>query len=613
MSDIGKATQDLQENVDRADVWVNGGVGAHYESKDGSRVPSIQTLTAKGEVNISEAKKSEENALKSAIRAEEAAYLSQKNSNIYDSVEEGLADTSVGDIFQVADSNYNYIYKKGEDGREILITKSPNMGYFDYFEKDVQEKIDAVDKTSYDDDDKSILKVVDTIGNIVAYIDIEGGLFLPHLDNMSIQETISNKITSDNIFTLQDVIGNIVAYVSKEGELFLPLLKNGVSVQKSLIELEKRVGNDQIFQGAKFYDFSNDYGSRNNILNLFSDDVMKWLSINKSSFPPAYGIYESPLRENTGEWLGKVNVDSKHIEVITPYNPRNRVVHPYILEFTNSWRGYRYILGLTGYYNTNENEENPFLMASNDLENWDLISDVLAERPDVESGHNSDIFLAHDPKNGHLLVCWRQSIRGVVADDGSTYTEDSVWYKTTSDGVNFSEAKLMTGRYKRTEDINLSPTIIYDDKSDTWNMYNVGTVRNEAGSNVYGIWHRQSKYLDGEWVVLSKQVINSQIIKPWHMEVKWVGDRLVALVQDNTKDKKQLYFGIADKGDLNGFIFSDNPVLNDTSDGVYKASFSPVFEDEKVGFIVAWTGDHSVGIPDEKWKLFINKTNFEKL
>ena len=304
------------------------------------------------------------------------------------------------------------------------------------------------------------------------------------------------------------------------------------------------------------------------------------------------------------QWINSLTVDEPAPTPInTAYRDNDGVVHPYLCEFYNGFRGYRYILGITGYYNTNENEENPFVFGSNDLVSFELLDGFqqpLVYRPDVPSGHNSDIFFTYDPRTGELICCWRQSIRN-SGPDGQT-TMDSLWCRKTLDGYVWGEPENVFPETPRSDDIILSPSILFDPVTFTWHMYEVKTRY---------IQHRTSQSLHGPWTEPTRIAVPSGVT-PWHLDVRWCGDKQVMLIHDNGNGTgpDNLYFGVSE-GDFLTWHIGTTPVVQNVTLGMYKATFVPVFNEAgQMAMDIIWTGDAGPGVPDMKWRLLVNRTNF---
>lgn len=408
---------------------------------------------------------------------------------------------------------------------------------------------------------------------------------------MQAQNAIINAVVSeDGLFSFCDKDGYIIAKMLPDGDI--------QSAKFGLLS--------EALENANSPPHS-DFGSLRVPSDSLTQATLTALSCSDGFGVPApFGVLPT-IRNFGSAWLGNVTTtENEPIDIRTPYDPNNGVVHPYLLEFYNGWNGWRYVLGLTGYTNTNENQENPFICASNDLLNWTLITPILAERPAVPSGHNSDIALVYEPRTKELICLWRQSIRLDGPGSPSNRVEDSIWIRKTRDGKTWTDAELSFGPYPRTVEIATSPTVVFDPVNYVFHMYMGGAVGNR-----YALRHFKSSSITGPWEKVNDIVMPSGI-QLWHCEVKFVGNRLVALIQDNTTNAKNLFFGISEVGSFDSFTFNESPVINSFTYGMYKASFLPEFDENTgtVAFQIAWTGDNTPSIVADRWKLFINRTNF---
>lgn len=434
---------------------------------------------------------------------------------------------------------------------------------------------------------KDALQVTDEADELLVRIERSGLLSLAGL-TQPLQQTLFN-LVGDDLLRCWDDDGNIYFRIDKDAEVYL------VGMTRSLQEMLRGV-----MTSSPTY-----AGALRGPMDAFNDASARLLaSSGHDGVPPMY--CQLPTHRNLGvAWLGNVQtVENESVPVITPYNPRNGVVHPYIVEFFNGWKGYRYMLGLTGYTATNENEENPFLVAGNDLRSWDLVTPVIVERPDVPSGHNSDIALAYDPRTRELIVVYRQSIRLDGAGSTSSRIEDSLWCRRTRNLEEWTDPVRIFGPNPRSVEIVLSPTFVFDPTACKWHMYCVSS----SGSQ-YVLRHYVAQSIEGPWWH-EGEVRMPTGITAWHCDVRWVGDRLVALMHDNTAGN--LYFGIATPGSWIDFKFNPTPVIAGPVMGIYKATFLPVFDDTagQIAFDIAWTSNNSPPGTDQDWQLFINRTNF---
>lgn len=317
---------------------------------------------------------------------------------------------------------------------------------------------------------------------------------------------------------------------------------------------------------------------------------------------PINSLYQQNYTMNSS-WLNtvKFNKPTNKTVINTPYRNNDGVCHPHIIEFYNGFRGYRYLMLLTPYYNTKEEFENPCVYGSNDLVSFELLDGFqqpLADRPTHEFGtaHNSDNVFTHDPRTGELIVVWRETWRnwnneGEVAD---------AWVmRKTKDGYTWTEKEYLFGPYKKSTGMyTASPAILYDPKQDLWHVY-IGTGA--------GIQHYVKKLLTHTgWELPSNITVPSEF-KPWHVDVRYVGNKIVALVHDNTNG--QFRFGVS--SDFVNFDWASASNYTESGLDMYKATFLPEFSSSnQLAFNVIYSTRYDNADIAKRWELYVTKTNF---
>lgn len=118
---------------------------------------------------------------------------------------------------------------------------------------------------------------------------------------------------------------------------------------------------------------------------------------------------------------------------IPTYDGSGVVVHPDVVDTgVAGWNGYRYWMAFTPYPNTNDDYENPSVVASNDKETWvvpDGLTNPIVPFPGGELFNNDcDMVLV-----GSTMYLFYQEASNLVSD-----TE--IYYKTSSDGITWSAA-----------------------------------------------------------------------------------------------------------------------------------------------------------------------------
>lgn len=406
----------------------------------------------------------------------------------------------------------------------------------------MDQAIEAIDKRLPLTDGSDTHAFVDTDGGVVGRFDKFAQLHLVGLEG-SVQSVIRREGESDDIVELLDADGGILLRLNANCDLFLPGLGEK-SVQEAIAE-KSNVQADV-----------STYGAVRTPRDSFAREVTAILANRQGSQPSAPPPLNSLPQEYSlrSSWINSLTTtEPAPTPINTTYRDNDGVVHPYLCEFYNGFRGYRYIFELTGYYDTTETEENPFVYGSNDLVSFELLDGFkqpLADRPDVPSGHNSDIF----PPT------------------------------------------------RRGEDTLLSPSILFDPSTFTWHLYEVKTRY---------IQHRTAQSLHGPWTEPVRISVPAGVT-PWHLDVRWCGDKQVMLIHDNGNGTgpDNLYFGVSE-GDFLTWHIGTTPVVQNVTLGMYKATYVPVFNEAgQMAMDIIWTGDAGSGVPDMKWRLLVNRTNF---
>jgi hypothetical protein len=156
---------------------------------------------------------------------------------------------------------------------------------------------------------------------------------------------------------------------------------------------------------------------------------------------------------------------------ITPYGD-NQMTHPKVLYFPSSWNGFKYWMAYTPLPYYDETKENPCLVVSNDMINWQLVNENLhtgiVDIPGAND-YNSDVDLVYRPDTNTLEVWYR----GVI----EASAQETIYRRTTQDGVTFTAREVMAGSSNGNILNFLSPAIIWD---DTLKIYQIWCVDNYA-------------------------------------------------------------------------------------------------------------------------------------
>ena len=500
--------------------------------------------------------------------------------------------------------------------------------------------------------DENVFEVLDLFENIVLKIKKDGGLYIPDLQE-SVQSHIKNLVrslfNSDNpndLFVLKDMLENVVLSIDKDANISI------AGIWNSLKEATGQAFPDDHNLYCFIDNLKNVYAKFDNkghlhlvdvypssVQDKFNSDVLKPVAYISSrlnsaeltenafkahmsriimqpgiSAPVPLGSVPTQLDIDLTKLSQLTTTQNTAITVNTFLQNDDRVVHPYAVEFKGGFRGYHYWLGLTPFSNTDDSHENAIVMGSNDLLNFNMIEGfpqpfAFRPTPDFSKKHlpghmyNSDDFIFYDHNSGELCVGWRPVYGYRTTQDNDVNYENYIEYRRTLDGYNWSPIERLTISIDMYQDSMLAPSLIYDFDEKVWRLYAVKMLG--AGSwNDCVIQYRESKTL-GNWGEPVNIPIPSSI-RPWHIDVRYVGNKVVMLINDYTKSKN-LYFAYSNDGQ--SFITSEIPILTGDFIAPYKASFLPVIKNQTYSMKIFWSSNGLQEDKSKNWNLFINETN----
>lgn len=164
-------------------------------------------------------------------------------------------------------------------------------------------------------------------------------------------------------------------------------------------------------------------------------------------------------------------------------------VHPSVVDFGEAgWNGWRYWMGMTPYWGSQNHLENPCVLVSSDGDRWMVpvgLTNPIAPKPVAENAYNSDTHLVYDADNDYLVLFWRETESRVAA--GSMY--EYIRAATSTDGVTWTDQPNVvevTGADRVTH--TLSPAVLK--VGATWHMFTVddGAVDHRTAPSPLGPW-----------------------------------------------------------------------------------------------------------------------------
>lgn len=240
----------------------------------------------------------------------------------------------------------------------------------------------------------------------------------------------------------------------------------------------------------------------------------------------------------------------------------NAPIHPKVLDFGVAWNGYRYWMAFTPYPNAANNDllENPCIVASNDGDTWV----APAPNPIVPAPVNAteDAIYNHDThlvfKDGVLYLFWlwidKSGVRHKRAD-----------YKTTADGVNWSDTQNIYEVISNTEDSYSASSCFeyFDGKWWLWEISNYATP--------FRLLFKTAPSLAGPWserTLCSLSLPDNKSI--WHMDIIRIPNGWALLGCDSVANFRRTWLAVSKDGLT--WTVATWPLSN-ASPGTYRSSF----------------------------------------
>lgn len=410
---------------------------------------------------------------------------------------------------------------------------------------------------------------------LVHVIDKKGGHHLPFLDG-SVQSCINElneympavrehigSSNNDALLNFTDAAEKTYATFDKDAHLHLYDLDE--SVQSSINKLEHRLTTALLAINTKNIDVSDSLVPRN--YTFSANDLLN-------------------IRCNVPDTIEHLTIDS-------PYRKDDGFVHPCFLALAERIRGYKYVMVITPYYHAEILEENPVIYGSNDMHKWEMFTDIpqpLDNPPDWDEidskGYLSDPWLSYDPNTKELICCWRKAY--TVGSDKYNPTDTlQLLYSKTKNGLQWSEPSVFYPDTEFQSDALLSPSLLWMPDQQLWGLFYMKVNRyfvvrtNPDFTNPNG-WSAPAE-LGFDAFARANNITGK------HLEVKWLGNRLVALIS-NTADQNT-YLACSDVGSYTQWNYTATPLLTYVPNGTfYKSSFIPIFDDNNTMQLqIMWT------------------------
>ena len=506
---------------------------------------------------------------------------------------------SASNLFQFEDSH-------GKTA--VVITKEADIRNPNYSLNEIGEatgksaaKIsDQLDKTA----STALYEFNDADGNTVIEFSNNGDVKTPNgglYETIEQQQTIKDKINGQleanqnkTAFEFDDSQNNTIVEFNENGDIVF----NG---GRSLIAELEQVNSSSSFK-------------RLSLKESVTDDFISALSQasfnNSGQKSPVFNgaAKQKYTIANTQDFLNIKISEPEPLLIDTPYfkglstvKPYSQVVHPYICEFNQTVRGYKYIVLLTPFHNTSDFYENPCVYGSNDLQKMELLTGF--EQPlakafmNTQYDYNSDNFAVYDHMTGEFCVIYRHAIKQNNVDQAF------LKIRKTVDFINWTEFETFKDESGNDLVCGLSPSVVYNPNLNKWMMHSINFY-----NGTWNLVYQTSDDLINGWSA-SVGTTKSEDFKFWHQETRYCGGHFITIINDLDSDtaamdgKGGLHLGIS----LDGINFEySEQILETPYHNPYKASISPVLENGELSFNIMWTDNGNV---QDGWRLYSVKTN----
>ena len=275
-----------------------------------------------------------------------------------------------------------------------------------------------------------------------------------------------------------------------------------------------------------------------------------------------------------------------------------QATHPSVLYFENGWNGWKYWMAMTPYPASNEGDEDPNVLVSNDGWTWQVpegLTNPIDDQLGKPNPHNSDTQLVMAP-SGEMYLTWRM----VDRPDGKT---NRIFLVKSTDGAHWSEKEeIWTG-----EPQFMSQALIWT--GGKWRLYGVA---NGGGVPNRVIFYESSDlktWSEPTTVSFDPGLTSGQRL--WHIDVQLYNGEYIGLVHIIPGTVKQGNLYLLRSQDGINWERSDTPIISHEESGypnLYKSALVPHGSGDNLNFELYYSG-FSEGRAD--WR--INRTIVERV
>lgn len=187
--------------------------------------------------------------------------------------------------------------------------------------------------------------------------------------------------------------------------------------------------------------------------------------------------------EENNEKVKYIKTNAEYYFPLRSEDGSNEAYHPKVISFEEKWNGYKYWMTYSPFPKGNEKYENPWIVASNDLLNWEEpegIKNPVEGTPKnfvAKKIYNSDPHIFYNSDTDTLGLVFR------FVDD--VKHKAILYYMSSKDGVNWTD-KVPLIETNRTKNDIISPSIIYEDGIyKMWYVEGNRTIKYTESTDLY--------------------------------------------------------------------------------------------------------------------------------
>lgn len=258
--------------------------------------------------------------------------------------------------------------------------------------------------------------------------------------------------------------------------------------------------------------------------------------------------------------------------------------HPGVLDLklqgVGSLGGFRYWMAITPYSASDDQKENPCILASNDGWYW-FVPPGLTNPLDhpvtspFPGGYNSDTDLVWDPEEERFVVTWRRVIGGSEVIHAAESKDGVAW--------TYHYNRVLNGRPAPTTASVVSPTIVRKGPND-WYLFATYAPSSDSSLDTY----RSTSPL-GPWTKTSRfETAPAGLVNLWHQQIIWYGGRFLGVFVNRAWSE---HAGVS----LDGITWKFGPAFL-KEQTTYRASIQPDPADGEMNLWYSYNGNDENGI-----------------